>query len=82
MLSIEKRSRFEPSVVIEKAVAFFGPGGLGLEIAEQDSCCARFTGSGGFVFIQVEDVEGARGAKVSVEGREWEEGIKAYLATL
>lgn len=82
MLSIEKRSRFAPSDVIDKAVGFFGPDGLGLEVVEQESCCARFTGSGGFVFVQAEDVEGARGAKVSVEGREWENQIKEFLATL
>jgi len=82
MLSMEKRSRFAPGEIVEKAVAFFGPGGLGLEVAEQERCCARFKGAGGFVFVQAEDVEGARGAKVNIEGREWEIQIKEFLGTL
>ncbi len=82
MLSMEKRSRFGPGEVIEKAASFFGPDGLGLEVVEQERCCARFKGGGGFIFVQAEDVEGARGAKVNIEGREWENKIKEFLGTL
>jgi len=82
MLSMEKRTRFGPEEIVKKAVAFFGPDGLGLETTEQERCCARFAGGGGFVSVQVEDIEGARGARVNVEGREWETQIKEFLGTL
>jgi hypothetical protein len=47
-----KESKLSPDKVMEKALEFFGPGGLGLEVKEQGEDCATFEGGGGHVFVQ------------------------------
>ena len=65
-----------PKEVIEQAVAFFGEGGLGLEITDQGPCCATFEGSGGYVTVTVTE-----GAKTNVElvTREWDYDAKRFM---
>jgi hypothetical protein len=82
MISLVKESKLAPSRVIERAVAFFGPGGWGLEIVERAECCARFEGGGGHVFVQAIEQEKGRGSEVAVESREWEQAAKAFLQKL
>lgn len=82
MIRMGKDSNLEPSVVIEKAVAFFGPGGIGLEVESQDVCCARFEGAGGYVYVQSADVQDGAGSSVTVEGREWEKQIKQFMGEI
>ena len=77
MIRIGKESKLVSSKVIEKAVVFFGPGGLGLEVKERAECCARFEGGGGFVFVQA--VERDKGSDVDVESREWDYQVKEFL---
>jgi hypothetical protein len=79
MISLVKDSKLAPSVVIERAVAFFGPGGYGLDLVEQAECCARFQGGGGHVFVQATAREKGKGSEVSLESREWENAAKAFL---
>jgi hypothetical protein len=47
-----KESKLSPAKVLEKALQFFGPGGLGLEVEEQGEGCVTFEGGGGHVFVQ------------------------------
>jgi len=82
MISLVKESRLIPSGAIERAVAFFGPGGLGLEVTDRGDCCARFEGGGGHVFVQATGREKGKGSKVAVESREWEHAAKAFLEKL
>jgi hypothetical protein len=63
--------------VIEKAAAYFGPGGLGLDIVEQGECCLRFQGGGGHVFVEIE--EKGNGSEVDIETREWDYHVKEFL---
>lgn len=82
MLNIEKKTRLGPGKVVEKAVAFFGPKGLGMDLVEQDRCCARFRGGGGFVLVQTEELGDQERTKVVLQGREWETPMKEFLAKL
>ena len=82
MISLGKESKLAPSVVIERAVAFFGPGGWGLEVTERGECCARFEGGGGHVSVQATAREKGKGSEVEVESREWEHAAKAFLGKL
>jgi hypothetical protein len=77
MIRIGKESKLVSSTVIEKAVAFFGPGGLGLDVKERAECCARFEGGGGYVFVQA--AERDKGSDVDVESREWDYQAKEFL---
>jgi hypothetical protein len=52
MIQMEKSSKLTPLKVADKAVAFFGPGGLDLEVTERDECRVRLEGGGGYVFVQ------------------------------
>jgi hypothetical protein len=82
MISIEKSIKLTPSEAIDKAVAFFGPGGLGLEMTERAECCVRLEGGGGYVFVQADEGEKGKGSLVEVDGREWEYHIKRFLEKL
>lgn len=82
MISLVKESRRVPSKVIEQAVAFFGPGGLGLDVVDHADCCARFEGGGGHVFVEAAGREKGKGSEVRVESREWDQAAKAFLAKL
>lgn len=77
MLSISKESKTRPEQIIQKAVEFFGPGGVGLEIMEQGDACAFFQGGGGHVFVQV--CPKGKGSEVDVATREWEYQAKEFL---
>jgi hypothetical protein len=79
MIRMGKETKLTSEEVISKAVAFFGPGGWGLEVEERAACCARFVGTGGHVFVQASDDEKAAKREVTVEGREWENQIKQFM---
>lgn len=72
-----KESTLSAKEIVEKAVTYFGPGGLGLDIAEQDECCLLLKGGGGHVYIEAEKKES--GSTVEIETREWDHHVKAFL---
>jgi hypothetical protein len=91
-----KESKLSPDKVMEKALEFFGPGGLGLEVKEQGEDCATFEGGGGHVFVQVcekgpalsgvegpvlSGVEGI-GSEVDLETREWDYQVKQFMGKI
>ena len=81
MIHLGKESKLSPTRVLEKAIEFFGPDGVGLEVKEQDEGCARFEGSGGYVFVQVCKKEGG-GTDIDLEAREWEYQAKQFLRNI
>jgi hypothetical protein len=68
-------SKLSPEKVLEEAVTFFS-GGLGLELTQQEPCCAQFVGGGGYVSVSV-----AEGKKTSVdlETREWDFQVRQFM---
>ena len=82
MIRVGKDSKLSADRVVEKAIAFFGQDGLGLDVVEEGDCCVRFEGAGGHVFVQADGSEGGSGASVTVEGREWERQIKEFLGKI
>jgi hypothetical protein len=87
MIRMEAESKLSPDEVIEKARAFFGPGGIGLEVTEFSNCCARFEGGGGQVYVQAAARQTAAGrdpsrSRVEIQGREWERQIKDFLGQI
>ena len=79
MIRMEKPSKLTPSEAVDNAVAFFGPGGLGLEVTERAECCVRLEGGGGYVFVQAAEDNSGEGSLVEVESREWEYQLKRFL---
>jgi len=82
MIRMGKETKLDSAELIAKAVAYFGPEGLGLEIEERSSCCARFAGGGGYVFVQGNEDESPGGMEVIVEGREWENQIRQFMGRI
>jgi len=82
MISLVKESKLLPEKVMERAVAFFGPGGWGLELTEQGECCARFEGAGGHVYVTASAREKGHGSTVEVESREFEYAAKEFLTKI
>jgi hypothetical protein len=77
MVRYGKESNLNPAKVLEKAVEFFGPGGLGLEVKERGEGCVRFEGGGGHVFVQCCEKE--KGTEVDLESREWDYQVKQFM---
>ena len=81
MIRMGKESNRTPSEVIERAIDFFGPSGLGMNVQEQSDCCARFEGAGGEVVVQAVGTH-QKGSDVTIEGREWEVQIKQFMGKI
>ena len=75
-----KESKLSPDKVMEKALEFFGPGGLGLEVEEQGEGCVTFEGGGGHVFVQA--CEGGKGSEVELETREWDYQVREFMGKI
>jgi hypothetical protein len=69
-----------PEEVIQKAVAYFGEGGLGLSVSEEDPCCVTLLGGGGHVFVAASHEEGK--TEVELETREWDYHVKKFMGQL
>ena len=61
-------------------LAYFGPGVGKLEVVEQEACCARLVGGGGFV--QIRAVTEDHGTTVYLETREWDAYVRPFMSQL
>jgi hypothetical protein len=70
------QTRLSPEEIIQKAMAFFGKDGVGLEITDQSPCCVTFQGGGDQVSLTV-----SQGEKTEVElvTREWDYDVKQFM---
>ena len=71
------RTRKSPEKVFEKAKDFFGEGGLGLELSDENPCCVTFEGGGGYVSVSTVEEEGK--TEVGLETREWDYHVKKFM---
>jgi hypothetical protein len=76
MLNLEIQTKLSPEKAVEKAVAFFGPEGYGLEVKENYKNHAYFEGGGGSVTITTS----AKGKKtvVDIVSREWDFQVQEF----
>ncbi len=80
MLKIVTKTKLTPEEAVKRAVEFFGPGGYGLTVKEQNPDCAYFEGGGGGVDVTA-CAEG-KGASVELESREWDYQVKEFIAKI
>ena len=80
MIHMETTSGLAPGEVLERVRKFFGKGGQGLELSEENETCLTFSGGGGYVTASV-CAEGKQ-TKVDIVSREWEYQVKEFLAKL
>ncbi len=80
MARYAKETNLGVEKITQKAITFFGPGGLGLEIKKREGNCLLFEGGGGHVFIQASDK--GKGCEVELETREWDYPVKEFLESI
>jgi hypothetical protein len=74
-----KKTSLKPSEVIERAVKFFGEGGLGLKIVEETQETVCFEGGGGHVTITT-CPNGE--TDVDLETMEWDYQVKEFMGKI
>jgi hypothetical protein len=74
------KTKLSPEEVIERAVAFFGPGGYGLGVKDESAGYVCFEGGGGGVEV-IASAEGKR-ASVELVSREWDYQVKEFLGKI
>jgi hypothetical protein len=70
-------TKLSPEQVIERAVTYFGEGGLELQMSEQNPCCVTFTGGGGHITATASSEE--KVTDVRLETREWDYHVKRFM---
>jgi hypothetical protein len=81
MIRMGRESKLAPKEVIDKAIEFFGKQ-WGMEVTESGDCCARFEGGGGHVYVDTTSLEHGSGARVEIQGRQWERQIKEFMGEI
>jgi hypothetical protein len=72
--------RLKPEDVIERAEAYFGEKGLGLEVTEKELCCIYLVGGGGHVSITA--TAGEPKTRVDLETREWDYHVRKFMGEI
>ncbi len=80
MIKVSKTTSLDMASVLDRASAYFGAEGLGLEEQEREDCRIVFEGGGGHVALTVRD--GEEGRVVDIESREWDHPVKEFLGKL
>jgi hypothetical protein len=80
MVHMEQTLNLTPEEVLERIKKFFGKGGQGLELTEENASCLTFTGGGGYVTASV--CPEREPTKVELVSQEWEYQVKEFLGTL
>lgn len=80
MLSLSTGTKLDRDEVIKRAVAFFGPGGYGLEITEEAPGCVSFKGGGGGIEV-IANLD-SETTKVDLTSQEWDHQVKEFLNKL
>ncbi len=79
MIRLGKQTKKEPVAVIDQAVAYFGPQGLGLEIRRRAANGAYFVGGGGHVEVSVERKADQDMTDVDIISQEWDYDAQRFL---
>jgi hypothetical protein len=80
MLKMEAKTKLSPEEIVKRAIAFFGPGGYGLEVEEQSAGYVCLEGGGGVV--EVTALAQAKGTSVELVSREWDYQVKEFFGTI
>lgn len=76
MLRMEAKTKLSPEQAVKKALEFFGPKGLGMNVKEETPTCVYLEGGGGEV--QVTACEEGKVTKLELVSREWDNQLKKF----
>jgi len=80
MLNLEVKTKLSTEEVTKRARRFFGKGGLGLEVSEENPQCLSFEGGGGYVTATLCS-EGDK-TRVTLVTQEWDFQVKEVASSL
>jgi hypothetical protein len=81
MLKLSTETKLAGAEVIKRAVAYFGPSGLGLEVTGQNDASVTFEGGGGGVAVELQPGEGGK-QTVDVSSREWDFQVREFIGKI
>jgi hypothetical protein len=76
-LRYEVTTKLTPQQALERAIAYFGRGGQGLEITSKDDLSLVFQGGGGYVAITAQPGDTTT---LDLETREWDHAVRQFMA--
>ena len=80
MINLEVKTKLTVEETLKRLKAYFGKGGQGLEVTEENPSCISFSGGGGYVNATVCLEEGK--TRVNLVAQEWEYQAKEFLSQL
>lgn len=80
MINLESTTRLTRDLIISRLKAFFGTGGLGLDLTEETSENIRFEGGGGYVAASI--CPEGDGFRLSLISMEWEDQARKFISRL
>jgi len=78
MIRLEVETKNPSEKAMQHLKAFFGSGGLGLDIVEETEGQIRFEGGGGYVGAVV--CSAGKKSRIELVSREWEQQVKKFAA--
>jgi hypothetical protein len=82
MILLGKESKASATQVLERAVRYFGPDGLGLDVNHWDAASVQLQGGGGYVAVRVQPQPTQQVTDVEIESREWEGDAERFLGEI
>ncbi len=80
MRNLETTTRLDVDEAMVRIRSFFGKGGLGLDLTEEEGNCLTFNGGGGYVRAAAGDCQG--GTTINLVTQEWEHQIDRFAGSL
>ena len=80
MINLQGKTKLSQEEVLGRLRKFFGKGGQGLEVTEENSCCLNFSGGGGYVNATLCQEEGK--TRINLVAQEWDHQVKEFVSSL
>ena len=78
MINLEFKTKLPQKEVLERLKRFFGKGGLGLEIKDENPQCFHFEGGGGYITATV--CPDGKETRITLLSQEWEGQVKKFAS--
>ena len=80
MLNLEVKTKLREEEVVSRVKKFFGKGGLGLDLSEENPHCLSFQGGGGYVTATICPEQDR--TRINLVTHEWELQVKKFASDL
>jgi hypothetical protein len=80
VINLEVETRLSLHDAVKEIKSYFGEGGLGLKLEQDDPGCLHFEGSGGFVNAVICSSKGK--TKIELHSKEWDQQVKAFAGKI